>query len=58
VLVARDRPILASASAAQGDDLLTGDMGDFFHLCGTRIRGVMIVQPAEFLDADDYRLIP
>ena len=58
VLVEKDRPILASAIAAGADYLLTGDIGDFSHLYGSRIRGVIIIQPGEFLDANDYRLIP
>lgn len=44
-LVAKDRPILATAIAHRCDYLLTGDKRDFNHLFGSTEGGVKIVTP-------------
>ncbi|MGH9317667.1 MAG: PIN domain-containing protein [Thermoanaerobaculia bacterium] len=45
----KDRPILKAAVAARATHLLTGDVRDFGHLFGKRVRGVFVQTPAEFL---------
>jgi len=44
-LVAKDRPILATAIAHRCDYLITGDKRDFGHLLGTSQSGVTILTP-------------
>ena len=48
-LVNKDRAILAAAIANQVDFLITGDINHFGHLYGTKVEGVEIWRPAEFL---------
>jgi predicted nucleic acid-binding protein len=45
----KDAPILAAAVAARADLLVTGDRKHFGYLCGTTLRGVEVVAPAEAL---------
>ena len=45
----KDKPILMSAIAAKADFLITGDVRDFGKFYGTKIRGVMILPPSEYL---------
>lgn len=49
-LAAKDQPILAAAIAASVDYLITGDKAHFRHLYSTKISGVQILPPTEFLD--------
>jgi predicted nucleic acid-binding protein len=46
---AKDRPVLVSALAAQCEVLLTLDRTDFHNALGSRIYGMKIRTPAEFL---------
>ena len=55
-LVEKDRPILAAAIAASVDYLITGDKSHFGHLYGTRVSGVYVIAPADFLDQYEDRL--
>ncbi|MEO6911263.1 MAG: PIN domain-containing protein [Edaphobacter sp.] len=55
-LVEKDRPILAATIHAGVDFLVTGDKRHFGHLYHRAIAGVQIISPAEFLDANSYRL--
>jgi predicted nucleic acid-binding protein len=55
-LVEKDRPILAAAIAASVDYLITGDKSHFGHLYGTRVSGVYVISPADFLDQYEDRL--
>ena len=55
-LVEKDRPILAAAIAASVDYLITGDRSHFGHLYGTRVSGVYVISPADFLDQYEDRL--
>jgi predicted nucleic acid-binding protein len=55
-MVAKDQPILAAAIAASVDYLATGDKKHFAHLYGTRVSGVMVINPADFLDLHEDRL--
>ena len=48
-LASKDRPILAAAIHAEATHLITGDRKDFGKLFGRRIRGVLIVRPADYL---------
>ena len=57
-LVEKDRPILAAAIAASVDYLITGDRNHFGQLYGTRISGVYVITPADFLDQCEDRLVP
>ncbi|MBS1800897.1 MAG: PIN domain-containing protein [Acidobacteria bacterium] len=57
VLAEKDRPILAAAIAASVDFLVTGDKNHFGHLYNSRIAGVAIVAPADFLNQNAHRLI-
>jgi hypothetical protein len=50
-LVEKDRPILLAAIHAHASHLLTGDFAHFGHLYGSRIAGVLILPPAEYLSA-------
>ena len=45
----KDLPILKAAIAAEATHLLTGDTRDFGRYFGTRIAGVLVVTPADFL---------
>jgi uncharacterized protein len=56
-LVEKDRPILAAAIAASADYLITGDKSHFAHLYGSRVSGVQIINPSEFLGLHEDRLI-
>lgn len=49
-LPANDAPILAAASHAGADLLVTGDAGDFGALYGRKLHGVHVVPPARALD--------
>jgi predicted nucleic acid-binding protein len=55
-LVEKDRPILAAAIAASVDYLITGDKSHFGHLYGTRVSGVYVISPADFLGQYEDRL--
>ena len=55
-LVEKDRPILAAAIAASADYLITGDKAHFSHLYGTRVSGVFVINPADFLDRYEDRI--
>jgi predicted nucleic acid-binding protein len=55
-LVEKDRPILAASIAASVDYLITGDIAHFTHLYGTRISGVYVINPAQFLSLHEDRL--
>ena len=54
-LIAKDQPILAAAIAASVDYLITGDKSHFGRLYGTRVSGVYIISPADFLDQYEDR---
>lgn len=53
VLHDKDRPVLASAIAAQATHLLTGDKAHFRHLFGQVVHGVLILPPGTYLAAKD-----
>ncbi len=55
-MVEKDRPILAAAIAASVDYLITGDKSHFGHLYGTRVSGVYVITPADFLGLHEDRL--
>lgn len=55
-LVEKDRPILAAAIHAGVDFLVTGDKRHFGHLYHKTAAGVRITSPADFLNANSYRL--
>jgi len=55
-LVEKDQPILAAAIAASVDYLVTGDKSHFAHLYGSRVSGVRIISPSEFLGLYEDRL--
>ena len=55
-LVSKDQPILAAAIAASVDYLATGDKNHFSHLYSRRISGVLVINPADFLDLYEDRL--
>ena len=55
-LVAKDRPILATAIFASVDYLVTGDSNHFGHLYGTTVAHVTILSPVDFLNQHAYRL--
>jgi uncharacterized protein len=48
-LDAKDVPILLAAIHGQSHVLLTGDLRHFKQLYGKRIKGVLVLRPAEFL---------
>ena len=56
-LAEKDQPILAAAIAASVDFLVTGDKNHFGHLYNSRVAGVVVVTPADFLDRNAHRLI-
>jgi predicted nucleic acid-binding protein len=45
----KDHPILKAAIAAEATHLITGDVKDFGRYFGTRIAGVLVVTPADFI---------
>jgi predicted nucleic acid-binding protein len=45
----KDRPILLAAILAKATHLLTGDKEDFGALFGTKVAGVLILTPGEYL---------
>ena len=45
----KDHPILKAAIAAEATHLITGDVRDFGRYFGTRIAGVLVVTPADFI---------
>jgi predicted nucleic acid-binding protein len=49
-LAANDAPILAAAIDARCSILATGDRTDFGRLMGKRVRGTLVMLPAEALD--------
>ena len=55
-LAEKDRPILAAAIAASVDFLVTGDKNHFGHLYNSRIAGVVIIPPVDFLDRNAHRV--
>ena len=55
-LVAKDKPILATAIFASVDYLVTGDIKHFGHIYCSTVSHVKILSPAEFLDLYAYRL--
>jgi predicted nucleic acid-binding protein len=57
-LAEKDRPILAAAIAASVDYLITGDKSHLAHLYGSRVSGVRIISPSEFLGLYEDRLHP
>jgi predicted nucleic acid-binding protein len=58
-LPANDAPILAAATAARVDVLVTGDRTHFGHLFGATVGGVTVLSPgdalAHVLEADSSR---
>ena len=47
----KDRPILLAALNGRATHLITGDARDFGRYFGTRISGVLVVSPGEYLRA-------
>jgi uncharacterized protein len=45
----KDHPILKAAIAAEATHLITGDVKDFGRYFGTRIAGILVVTPADFI---------
>ena len=45
----KDHPILKAAIAAEATHLITGDVKDFGRYFGTRIDGILVVTPADFI---------
>jgi predicted nucleic acid-binding protein len=45
----KDHPILKAAIAADATHLITGDVRDFGRYFGTKIVGVLVVTPADFI---------
>lgn len=45
----KDAPVLAAAVACGADALVTGDRTHFGHLFGRRLRGVLVLDPAQAL---------
>lgn len=45
----KDNPILKAAIAAEATHLITGDVKDFGRYFGTRIAGILVVTPADFI---------
>jgi len=46
----KDQPILLAAIHGKADYLLTGDARHFAHLYGKRIKGVLVLRPAQYFD--------
>lgn len=55
-LVSKDQPILAAAIAASVEYLVTGDKRHFSHLYSTKVSGVYVINPADFLALFEDRL--
>lgn len=49
-LVEKDRPILLAAISVKATHLLTSDKLHFGHFFGTRVEGVLILPPADYLN--------
>jgi len=47
----KDWPILGGAVAARATHLITGDLRDFGPYFGTKLLGVMILRPADYLNS-------
>ena len=45
----KDHPILKAAITAEATHLITGDVKDFGRYFGTRIAGILVVTPADFI---------
>jgi len=45
----KDAPVLAAAVACRADVLVTGDRAHFGHLLGRRVRGLIVLTPADAL---------
>ena len=56
-LAGKDQPILAAAIAASVEYLATGDRKHFAHLYNTKVAGVRILTPGDFLNLHEDRLI-
>ncbi len=48
-LADKDKPVLSAAIAAKSTHLLTGDRRHFGDLYGRRVRGVLVLTPAQYL---------
>jgi len=48
-LIAKDKPVVISASADRSQVLLTLDTGDFSLLLGTEVYGTLVTTPRDFL---------
>jgi predicted nucleic acid-binding protein len=48
-LPAKDEPILRAAVAARATHLLTGDVRHFGRFLGTRLEGILVLLPGEYL---------
>jgi uncharacterized protein len=46
----RDQPFLLAAIHGKADYLLTGDARHFAHLYGKRIKGVLVLRPAQYFE--------
>ena len=46
----KDQPILLAAIHGKADYLLTGDARHFEHLYGKRIKGVLVLRPAQYFE--------
>jgi predicted nucleic acid-binding protein len=46
----KDQPILLAAISGKAAYLLTGDARHFEHLYGKRIKGVLVLRPAQYLE--------
>jgi uncharacterized protein len=46
----KDQPILLAAIHGKADYLLTGDARHFGHLYGKRIKGVLVLRPAQYFE--------
>src|SRR5208283_5096150 len=46
----KDQPILLAAIHGKADYLLTGDARHFEHLYGKRVKGVLVLRPAQFFE--------
>lgn len=58
VLPDKDRPILLSAIAANATHLITADRVHFGRYFGSRVAGVLIERPANYIGRDGRRLTP
>ncbi len=46
----KDQPILLAAIHGKADYLMTGDARHFAHLYGKRIKGVLVLRPAQYFE--------